>query len=62
MKKVPSPDVNPATHSGCLIIRSLSSIIGLNAGLVSGKALAKSSDNPKLIDALILTIAKRPCR
>ncbi|KAG0632707.1 hypothetical protein HOY80DRAFT_897639 [Tuber brumale] len=57
-KKHPSPDVNPATHSGWAIF--CVSTLGRGTGIVSGKAAFKTSDNPKLSEARIFTISWSP--
>lgn len=56
--KLPSPDVNPATQLGSNCFGNCTK--GLVIGLIFGKLIFKSSDNPKFKDALILIIFSKP--
>ncbi|OTB09677.1 hypothetical protein K445DRAFT_40564, partial [Daldinia sp. EC12] len=58
IKKHPSPLVKPANQLGSLTL--LSKSIGLAIGVTLGKVSFNSSDKPRLIEALMLSILLNP--
>ncbi len=58
IKKHPSPSTNPANPLGSLVFEVIT--FGLLIAIVFGKAAFKTSDKPKFIEALRVTIFSNP--